>query len=99
MVILTQFMDYKIEKHCLNSSLTFLAAQGEGERGRGCEREVEKKEREKEGKVIQEEDMGVCIFLLGIPSSCRVMPSGEAVYNGESNPEGNQDEMLEPWFS
>ncbi|XP_028057939.1 uncharacterized protein LOC114261825 [Camellia sinensis] len=28
-----------------------------------------------------------------------VMPGEEAVYDGESYPEGNQDEMLEPWFT
>ena len=34
------------------------------------------------------EDMGVCVFLLGIPSSWRVMPGDEAVYNGEGYFEG-----------
>ena len=45
------------------------------------------------------EDIGVCVFLLGISSSWRVMLGEEAAYDGDGYPEDNQDEVLEPWFT
>ncbi|XP_028087683.1 probable potassium transporter 17 [Camellia sinensis] len=41
----------------------------------------------------------VCVLLLGIPSSWRVMLGEEAAYDGEGYPEDNQDEVLEPWWT
>ena len=51
------------------------------------------------GWLIDRRYRGVCVFLLGIPSSWRVMPGEEAAYDGEGYPEDNQDEVLEPWFT